>query len=75
MSYQGIDYTFRNTFNNLMIYVNQEYEKYQSLENKGEYKAPRRSVIVFHEASSVIKMLSKTFEQFAVAVDEWNYFG
>ncbi len=37
-----------NTFDNLLIYTRGELKKYNSLENKNDYVAPRRSLIVIH---------------------------
>ena len=64
-----------NTFNNLLIYVNQEYEKYNALKNKADYKAPRRSLIVFHEASSIFKIIGKAAEQLSGTVDKIRELG
>jgi len=68
IKYVPID-EIKNTYNNLKIYVNGEYEKYQKLDNKNEYKAPRRSLIVLHEASSVTKILESDFDDFMTIVD------
>ena len=64
-----------NTFNNLCIYINDEYAKYSSTEDKKGYKTPRRSVIVFHEASQIIKMLGKDFDKFSDIVDRSRELG
>lgn len=48
-----------NTFNNLNIYIKSEVEKYNKMENKGDYKAPRRSLIVLHSAALMTKQLGR----------------
>lgn len=51
-----------NTMKNLIIYVNGEREKYNALEDKSQFIAKSRSVIVFHNASQLyraFKELSK----------------
>ena len=59
----------------VILQTNGEYEKYSAMENKGDYKAPRRSLIVFHEASSVIAMIGKQFAEFNEAVDKIRELG
>ncbi len=58
-----------NTFNNLKIYVNQQYEAYSALEDKSTYKAPRRSLIVFHECAACFSAF-KDMEDFDKLVDK-----
>lgn len=74
--YQKLTYVseseIKNTINNLMIYVNGEKEKYNQLENKNDYKAPSRSVLVFYKTSDIYALLGpKTTDElvdiFAVA--------
>jgi hypothetical protein len=64
-----------NTFNNLCIYINNEYDKYSKLANKADYKAPRRSVIVFHESAAIVKVLGKAFDNFNNIVDRSRELG
>lgn len=60
-----------NTINNLLIYINGEVKRYEELEDKTSYKAPRRSLIVFYCVSQVFQMCgAKTVELFTDAFDK-----
>ena len=60
-----------NTVKNLMIYVNNEYDKYNALENKKEYQAPSRSLIVFHSVSIIFGMIGyDLLEQLSIVIDK-----
>lgn len=48
-----------NTINNLLIYINGQKEIFDKLENKSEYKAPSRSLLVFYCASQVYKLVAQ----------------
>ena len=73
--YQKITYVPQaevvNTVKNLLIYINNEYDKYNSMENKNEYKAPSRSLLVFYSASIVyaqigyetVQLLTSAFDK------------
>lgn len=45
-----------NTIKNLLIYINNEKEKYENLDDKGAYKPEKRSLIVFYSASVIFRM-------------------
>ena len=74
MRFKNITYVdsseLENTFNNLKIYVNNEYDKYTKLDDKSTYKAPRRSLLVFHETAANFKALSKLVNDFDKLVDK-----
>lgn len=59
-----------NTFDNLTIYINGEIEKYNNMEDKSKYKAPRRSLIVFHNASQIFLKLGKKSQEFDRIVEK-----
>ncbi len=46
-----------NTINNLLIYINGEYEKYSNLEDKSSYKAPARSLLVFYGITQIYRLI------------------
>ena len=60
-----------NTIDNLMIYINNEYEKYSKLDNKNEYTQPKHSVLVFYSTSQIyaligydkVEMLTEAFDK------------
>ena len=60
--YEKITYVemaeIQNTINNLLIYINGENEKFINLENKSDYKAPSRSLLVFYGVSQIYRLLS-----------------
>lgn len=78
--YTNIKYVYdeeiNNTMNNLSIYIKGEVEKYNSLENKAEYKAPRRSLLVFHNVSAIFKSLEdKIKSEFSDLVEQARELG
>lgn len=59
-----------NTINNLLIYINQEKEKFDKLEDKSKYQAEKRNVLVFYSVSEIYRMVGeKTNELFTDAFD------
>ncbi len=58
-----------NTLKNLLIYINNESDKYNSMEDKSLYKAPSRSCIVFYSIyqvfsiceNKIVDMLNEAF--------------
>lgn len=64
-----------NTFNNLGIFINDEYEKYNSLEDKSTYKAPRRSLLVFHQISQIFNLLGNKQDEFESMVEHARELG
>lgn len=47
----------QNTINNLIIFINGEYDKFSALENKQEYKAPSRSLIVLYGITQIYRII------------------
>jgi len=60
----------KNTFNNLKIFVNQEYEKYSAMTDKTAYNPGKRSLIVLHETSACFNMIGDATDDFSSMVDK-----
>ncbi len=70
--YKNITYVetaeIQNTINNLIIYINGEYEKYSSLENKQEYQAPSKSLIVFYCITQIYRLIGDNVSSLLVDI-------
>lgn len=47
----------QNTINNLIIYINGEYEKFSNLQDKSKYEVPSRSLLVFYGVTQIYRIL------------------